>query len=116
MQAYSSVVHLSVICWQKSEMPPPGWHGSPSPACSGAVLAAARGSWPGAEPADPPLCALGWQTLGSQVGGPAGGPSGKLKRDGNTRSPSGVLFSFSEIKSESGQSEAEYFASIWICS
>lgn len=116
MQVYSSVVHLSVICWQKSEMPAPGRHGSPGPASSGAALAAGRASWPGAQPPDPPLCALQWRGLGSQAGGPAAGPSGKLKRDGKARSPSGVLFSFSETRNESGQSDAEYLASIWICS
>lgn len=46
----------------------------------------------------------------------AGGLSGKLKMDGNTSSPSGVLFPLSEIKNESGQSEAEYLARICICS
>lgn len=117
MQVYSSVVHLSVICWQKSEMPTPCRQGSTRPACSGAVLAAARGSWPGPQAADPLPLALGWRGLGSQAGvGPAGGPSGKLKSDGNASSPSGVLFSFSEIKNERGQSEAEYLASICICS
>lgn len=110
-EAHSSVVHLSVICWQKSEMPALCRLCSEGPAYSRATLGLSPDSWASTQP-DPLPFPPGKQGLWPPAGGVAGGPSGKLRIGGNTRAPSEVLLSFSEIKNESGQSEAEYLASI----
>lgn len=110
-EAHSSVVHLSVICWQKSEMPALCRLCSEGPSHSAATLGLGPDSWAGTQP-DPLPFPPGKQGLWPSAGGAAGGPSGKLRIGGNTRAPSEVLLSFSEIKNESGQSEAEYLASI----
>ena len=113
---YSSVVHLSVICWQKSEMPPLWRQGSRGPGLgSEGVLVAGWDSWPRTPPASLPLV-RGQHGLGSPAGGPAASLSDRLRMEGNASSLSGVLLPFSEINRESGQSEAEYLARICICS